>query len=208
MTRIHTILIMTALCGGSLGASACNRTPEQAHSDAVETQTAAARDIHQNDQEAQKTIDQAQREAAKTVAAAARKTDEAIVGADKKIAEAQQEAREDNAQVQAKANEKIREANVDVINDTAELRVWGQKKLDGLSNKIDEARVKAQKAPANALAGFEVGIKEVQSKRSELAAELTSIDAQGEKKATAFKARLDAEVDRLTKRVEKLEQSL
>jgi hypothetical protein len=208
MTRIQTILIITALGGGSIGTIACDRTPEQSHKQAMETQMEAARDIQGNNQEAQKAIDEAQREAAKTAAVATKTTTEAATEADKKIAEAQQQARQDNAQVQAKANEKIREANADVIGDKAELRVWGQKKLDSLNNLIDGARVKAQKAPAKVLASFEAGLKEVQTKRDALAAELASVEAQGAQKATEFKTRLNTEVDQLKARVEKLECSL
>jgi hypothetical protein len=208
MTRMQTILIMTALCVGSFGASACNRTPEDAHSDAVETQKEAARDISANNQAAQKTIDEAQREAAKTAATETQKANQAVVGADKKIAEAQQEARHDNAEVQAKANEKIRAANIDVMGDKAEVRVWGQKLIDSLNAKIDDARVKAQKATAKTQAAFEVGMKDVQSKRDTLTTELASIQSQAADKVTAFKARLEAEVDRLKTRVTKLEGSL
>jgi hypothetical protein len=110
--------------------------------------------------------------------------------------------------VQAKANEKIREANVDMIADKAEVHVWGQKKIDGLNNMIDDARVKAQKAPPKAQASLEAGLKEVQTQRDGLTAELASVETEGAKKTAAFKTRLDSEVDRLKLRVEKLERSL
>ena len=58
--------------------------------------------------------------------------------------------------MQAKANEKIREANADVIADKSELRTSVQKKLDELSNIIDDARVKAQKTSAAVPASSEL----------------------------------------------------
>jgi hypothetical protein len=139
MNRIHSVVTMAALCGGSFGANACNRAPEQAHGDAVETQTQAARAIHVTDPEAQQSL-------------------------------------------------------------------LGQRQLDLLNNKIGEARVKAQRASGNVRASFEVGIKDVEVKRSELTRELASVEAQREQEAIAFKARLDAEVNRLTQRIDKLEQ--
>jgi hypothetical protein len=208
MPRIRTILIIATLGGGCLGAGACGRTPEEAHGDAVEAQRTASKDIHHNNQQAQESIDKAERDSAKSATAATKDTNDAVSSADKKIAEAKQQARQDNAEVQAKANEKIREANVDMIADKADARVWGQKKIDGLNNMIDDARVKAQSAPAKARASLEAGLKEVQTQRDGLTAELASVETEGAKKTAAFKTRLDSEVDRLKLRVEKLERSL
>lgn len=208
MTRFQSILIITGLSGAGFGALACNRTPDEAYKEAVETQKEAVQDIRENNQEAQQAVTEAQREAAKTGGEAARDTNEAVNEANAKAANAIQEARHDNAQVQAEANKDIREANADVIGGKADLRVWGQKKLDDLNNLIDGARVKAQKAIPTAQAKLEVGLKQVEIKRDELTHELASIETQSAEKAAAFKARLDSEVDQLKTRVEKIERAL
>ncbi|HEX7480884.1 MAG TPA: hypothetical protein VF331_23985 [Polyangiales bacterium] len=208
MNRLQSILIVLALCGGTFAMSACDRTPEQAHEQAVDTQHEAAQDIHDNNQKALHTIAEAEHEAAKTAATATRATDEAATEANKKVDEAKQQARADNAQVQATANKEIRADNVVAEGDKSDLRLWGQKKLDGLSNMIDEARVNAQKAPAKVPANFEGGLKEVQTKRDELSTELASIETQGAQKSSAFKTRMNSEVDQLKTRIETLDRSL
>jgi hypothetical protein len=179
MTFIRTMLIISALGAGSLAASACNRTPEEARKDGVEAQQEATAKIRDNEQEAQKAV-----------------------------TEAQQAAKYDNAQAQAKANEEIREANREVGADKTELRAWGQKKIDDLNDRIDSARVKAQNAAPKAQTKFDAAMKSVQAKRDQLASEVASIEEPGARTPADFKAHFDTEVSRLEKRIDTVEHSL
>ena len=207
MTRIETTLILMALWGAAFVAGACNRSPEEAHTDAVEAQQEATQDIKANDKQAEDKIAEVKTEAAKTEAEAMHEANTAVKETDKKVAVAHEEARADNAQAQAKANETIRAANVEVASGKSEMQQWGQKKIDDLNNTIDSARADVQKLPAKAQANFDVGLKSVIVKRDELKNELASLEAQSETQATAFKARIDSEVDRLKTRIGTLKQA-
>jgi hypothetical protein len=202
------MLIISALGGGSLVASACNRTPDEARKDGIEAQQEATAKIRDNKQEAQKAITEAQQEATKKTAAANENTKQVTDEANKKVADAEQANRYGNAQAQAKANVEIREANREVGADTAELRMWGQKKIDDLNNRIDSARVKAQKSTPKAQTKFDVAMKGVQAKRDELASEIASIEEPGARTPADFKAHFDTEVTRLENRIDTVSQSL
>jgi peptidoglycan hydrolase CwlO-like protein len=190
MERIRIALIALALGGATFGALACNRSADEAHNDAVEAQNQANRQIQQAQTEANKDVNQAQTEAQKD------------------IDKARQEEQQKTAEAQAKANEKIREANTDMKDANADLRVWGQKRVDELSNTIDKATVKAEKAPPAARASFESGIKEVRSERDEISAEIGSLDRQVVRDTNSFRERIDNRVDQLKDRVSKLEDKL
>lgn len=208
MTFIRTVLIISALGGASLAASACNHTPEEARKDGVEAQQKATVEIRDNDRQAQKAITEAEQEAAKKTAQANENTQQVTDEASKKIAEAQQANRYGNAQAQAKANTQIREANREAGADKAELRMWGQKKIDGINDKIDSARVKAQKATPKAQTKFDVAMKSVQAKRDELASQVAAIDEKSAPAPADFKAHFDTEITRLENRIDTVEKAL
>src|SRR5262249_18012950 len=129
MTRtVQTLMLMGAVTAGLGFASACNKTPTEAHNDAGEAQ-----------READKTASAAREQADK-------KANEAIDKANQQVAEANDDAREKAAKAQANANDKIREANRDMSGSQGQLQDWGQKRIDEVNTMIDDAKVKAQTA--------------------------------------------------------------
>ena len=205
MDKARSLFIIVALLGG---AGACNRTPAEQQQNAVEAQNEANRKIHEANQEAAEKTAEVRKDVNEKTADTRKEYDKTVAEGNEKIAEIKQDAREKAASAQANANEAIRDANRGVVAADESLRTWGQQKIDSLNNRIDEARVKAEKAKPEARAEFEAGMKDVQAKRDALVSEFASLDTRSEKTVDKFKGRVDAEIDRLKERVDRLEKRL
>jgi hypothetical protein len=208
MNRVRTVLITLVLGGATLGAGACNRTPADAQHDAIEAQNSANQKIEEAQKTASQDVSEAQRKQNEDMAELNRKANDTTQDTQKKIDEAKQNERHEVSEAQANANEKIRAANVDVKGDSSDLRVWGQKRVDELSNAIDAATVKAQKAAPQARSYFDTQIKDVRAGRDQLASEVSTLDQAAIRDAAAFRNRVENRVDQLKQRVDKLEQHL
>lgn len=196
--RIHVLACALALATTPVF-TACERTPQEAHEDAVEAQRSA-----------NEKIQEAKREAAETASDVQRKATEAETARQQELDEANRAAREKSAAAQAEANEKIREANTDIKQASAssELRVWAQRQLDELSNMIDAATVKVEKAPDRARAEYESEIKLVRESRDQLLTEVAKLDDRTISNSALFRADLDQRIDRLKDRLERIERRL
>jgi uncharacterized protein YPO0396 len=179
-------MVIGALVAGAGVGTACDRTPKEAHEDAVE----------------------AQREADKTTMNAAKKADEAVNDATNDARAAAEKARTEAAEAQAKANEKIREANRDIVGKQDGVHDWAQTKIDDVNNLIDEARAKAQKANPAAKAKFNSTIDEVQAQRDQLQAELASLETKTGDQLDKNKAEFSDRFDRITDRIKSVQKSL
>jgi uncharacterized phage infection (PIP) family protein YhgE len=190
------------------GAGACNRTPAQEQQHAVEAQTEANREITEAQKEASEKTAEVRKDVNEKATDIKKDYDKVVADGNEKIEQAKQDARETAANAQAKANETIRDANRGVVAADDDLRTWGQEKIDGLNNRIDETRVKAEKAKPEVKAEVEAGLKDVQTKRDAIVTEFASLDTKSEKTVDKFKGRVDAEIDRLKDRVDRLERKL
>jgi hypothetical protein len=188
----HPLMALIRLTLGStlLASTGCNQSAEEAQKTAQQAQRQASSEIHDNNRAATKEIDEVKRAAAE------------------KVAEAQQENRHENAEAQAEANVDIRKANLDVATDAAGLRLWGQKKIDGLNTRMDSARVKAQNATPARQTAFDAGMKSIQTRRDELAGEVATSEGAGMRKPDVFKTYMDTEVARLEARIDQLASPL
>lgn len=206
MDKTRSLLIIVALLGGA--AAGCNRTPAEEQKSAIEAQNEANRDIQEANREASEKTAEIRKDVNEDTAAARKDYDKTVAEGNEKVQEAQQEAREKSAEAQANANEKIREANRNVIAADDSLRTWGQERIDTLNNKIDEARVKAETAKPQLRAEVEAGLKDVQTKRDAIVTEFAALDTKSEAEVNRFKGRIDAEIERLEERVDRLENRL
>jgi hypothetical protein len=206
MDKTRSLFILVALIGG-LGAG-CNRTPADEQKQAVEAQSEANRDIHEANQQAAEKTAEVRKDVNEKTADIRKEYDKTVADGNEKVREAQQDAREKAAAAQANANEEIRDANRNVVAADDTLRSWGQERIDALNNKIDDARVKAEKAKPQARAEFEAGIKDVQAKRDAIVTQFASTDTRSSAEVDRFKGKVDAEIDRLKDRVDRLEKHL
>jgi F0F1-type ATP synthase membrane subunit b/b' len=182
----QTLLVIGALVSGSVATYGCNRTPSDAHNDAVEAQ-------HEADQ----------------------KTADAKQEADKKLAEANadaqkalDEARAKAAEAQATANEKIRDANRVIVGKQGDVRDWAQHKLDDVNSMIDDAKAKAQEAKPVAKTRFNTAIEDVQKQRDVLQTEVASIEEHAGDKLDKTKEQFSERVDHIKDRIRSIEKSL
>ena len=184
----HPLMALIRMTLGStlVIATGCTPSPEEAQKTAQAAQRQASSEIHDNNRAATKEIAEVKQAAAE------------------KIAAAEQSNRHENAEAQAEANVEIRKANLDVAADAAGLRLWGQKKIDGLNTRMDSARVKAQNATPARQTAFDAGMKPIQTRRDELAGEVATSEAPGMRKPDVFKTYLDTEVTRLEARIDQL----
>lgn len=208
MEKARCLFIIVALLGGVGAAAGCNRTPADEQQQAVEAQQEANRDIHEANREATQHTAEVRKDVNEKTAEIRKEYDQAVAEGNEKIAEAKQEARETAAEAQARANETIREANRGIVAADDQLRVWGQEKVDGLNDKIDGARAKAEKAKPQVKAEIEAGLQDVQAKRDAIVNEFASMDTRSEAAVDRFKNKVDAEIDRLMERVDRLERKL
>lgn len=207
MDKARSLFILVALIGGA-GAGACNRTPADQQQQAVEAQNQANQKITEANRDATEKTAEVRKDVNEKTAEARKDYDKTVADGNEKIAEAKQDARETAANAQAKANEKIRDANRGVVAADDKLRTWGQEKIDGLNNRIDETRVKAEKAKPEVKAEVEKGLADVQAKRDALVTEFASLDTKSEKTVDKFKDRVDNEIDKLKDRVDRLDRRL
>ena len=128
--------------------------------------------------------------------------------ADEKAAQASAEARHDMAKGQAKANEEIRQANQDIVKQRNDYHVTTQKEVSEIDNKIDDLKVKAQKATAKAKTDFTDAMKVVDNKRAALDTDLRSIDNQMPQTFDSYRAKVDKEIDELKKSIDVARQKL
>jgi chromosome segregation ATPase len=205
MDKARSLFIIVALLGGS---AACNRSPAEQQQQAVEAQNEANRKINEAQHEANEKTAEVRKDVNEKAAEVRKDYDKLVAEGNEKVAAAKQDARETAASEQAKANEKIREANRDVVAADDSLRTWGQEKIDGLNNAIDETRVKSEKAKPEVKAEVEAGLKDVQAKRDAIVTEFASLDTKSEKTVDKFKDRVDTEIDHLKQRVDRLERKL
>jgi len=206
MNKARSLIILAALLTGGTGA--CNRTPAEQQHEAVEAQNEANAKINDATREANEKVADVRKDVNEKTTDARKDYDKVVADGNQKIEEAKQDAREKAATAQADANEKIRDANRNIVAADDNLRDWGQKKIDSLNNRIDEARVKAEKAKPEVKAEVEKGLEDVQQKRDAIVTEFASLDTKNEKTVDKFKDRVDTEIDRLKDRVDKLERRL
>jgi hypothetical protein len=205
MDKARSLFIIVALLGG---AAACNRSPAAEQQQAVEAQNEANQHINEVNREAADKTAEVRKDVNEKAAEVRKDYDKLVAEGNEKIAEAKQDAREEAANAQAKANESIRDANRGVVAADDNLRTWGQEKIDGLNNRIDETRVKAEKAKPEVKAEVEAGLKDVQAKRDAIVTEFASLDTKSAKTVDKFKDRVDTEIGRLKDRVDRLERRL
>lgn len=206
MKKARSLIILAALLTGGLGA--CNRTPAEQQEKAVEAQNEANGKINDATREANEKVAEVRKDVNEKTADARKDYDKVVADGNEKVEEAKQDAREKAATAQADANEKIRDANRNIVAQDDKLRAWGQEKIDGLNNRIDETRVKAEKAKPDVKAEVEKGLADVQQKRDALVTEFASLDTKNEKTVDKFKDRVDTEIGRLKDRVDRLEKRM
>lgn len=186
MTNTYkTISIVVALVAPSalLG---CERTPAQAHEDAVEAQQSADQKVAEAREEA--------------IAAAKDAREEA--------AEAIDSAREKAAEAQAEANETIRAANREIQKPASEVAAWGQQKLDAVDNMIDDVSAKAQAAKPAAQSKFNSAMDQVRQQRKALENELATLQTRAGKELNDSKRAFTQHVDRMQDQIRSLEKAL
>jgi hypothetical protein len=206
MAKTRMLMIIAALGGASLGA--CNRQPDDANQKAVEAQNAANHEIAEAHRTADHDTADVKKNVADDVNAARGNYDKAVAEGNQKIENVHRDESQKVANAQAEANEKVRSANRDVSTENADLREWGQKKIDGLNDKIDDATAKAQKAAPQVRAEFQAGISDVQTKRDALIGQFASLDARHGDAVNHFKDRVSTQIDQLKDRVDRLEKRL
>jgi colicin import membrane protein len=128
--------------------------------------------------------------------------------ADEKIMKANDEARHDMAKGQAKANEEIRSANQDIVKQRNDYHATMQKEVNEIDNKIDDLKVKAQKAAPKPKAEFHDAMKVVDTKRAALDTDLRNIDTQAPQAFDSYRAKVDKEIDDLKKSIDVARQKL
>jgi flagellar biosynthesis GTPase FlhF len=206
MDKTRGLFILVALLGGT--AVGCNKTPADQQKEAMEAQNEANQKVQEANHEASEKTAEVRKDVNEHTADMRKDYDKTVADGNQKIQEAQQDAREKAASAQANANETIRDANRNVTWTDESLRTWGQEKIDSLNNKIDDAKVKAEKAKPTLRADFEAGIKDVQAKRDAIVTEFASLDTRSSVAVDKFKSRVDTEIDRLKDRVDRLERKL
>jgi ElaB/YqjD/DUF883 family membrane-anchored ribosome-binding protein len=164
----------------------CNRTPADAHDDAVEAQNSA------NEKAAQ----------------ARQAATDAVNDAKEKAATAVDDARKNAAEAQATANEKIRDANREIVKPATEVEAWGKEKLDAVDNLMDEATAKAQAAKPAAKAKFNGALVEVQKQRDELKTEFAALQARTGTELDKSKQAFSQRVDQVKDRIRDIQKSL
>jgi len=189
MTMKRTMIV--AACASLLALAACERSVK--------------------DQEIK--AEQAQREADdKAVKAQKEANDKSMKAqneADERAAQATAEARHDMAKGQAKANEEIRSANQDMVKQRTDYQVKAQKEVNEIDNKIDDLKVKAQKAEPKRKTDFNEAMKVVDSKRSALDTDLKTLDTQVPAQTfDSYRAKVDKEIDELKKSIDVAKQKL
>lgn len=180
-----TLLTIAALIAPSamLG---CNRTPADAHEEAVEAQNTA------NEKAAE----------------ARQAATDAVNDAKEKANTAVDDARKNAAEAQAKANEKIRDANREIVKPASEVEAWGKEKLDSVDNMIDETTAKAQAAKPAAKAKFNGAMQEVQKQREELNSEFATLQTRNGDELDKSKQAFSQRVDQVKDRIRDIQKSL
>jgi predicted nucleic acid-binding Zn-ribbon protein len=183
--KTKTLLTIAALIAPS-ALVGCNRTPADAHEDAVE----------------------AQNNANEKAAEARQAATDAVNDAKDKAATAVDDARKNAAQAQAEANEKIRQANREIVKPATDVEAWAKEKLDGVDNMIDTATAKAQAAKPAAKAKFNGAMQDVQKQRDELNTELASLQTRAGTELDKSKEAFSQRIDQVKDRIRDLEKSL
>jgi predicted nucleic acid-binding Zn-ribbon protein len=180
-----TLLVIAALVAPSamLG---CNRSPSEAHEDAVEAQNTANAKAEEARQKAADQVNDAKGKAATAV----------------------DDARKNAAEAQATANEKIRAANREIVKPATEVESWGKEKLDSVDNMIDSATAKAQTAKPAAKAKFNGAMQDVQKERDQLNTELASLSVRTGDELDKSKKDFSERVDHVKDRVRDAQKSL
>lgn len=186
MTNVSKTLWIVSALVAPAALSGCNRTPQEAHEDAVE----------------------AQKQADQTVAEAREEAVQAAKDAKNEAAQAIDDAREKAAEAQADANAKIREANREIQKPASEVEAWGKEKLDAVDNMIDEASAKAQAAKPVAQAKFNSAMEEVRQQREALSNELASLRSRAGKQLDQSKQDFSKRIDRVKDRIRSIEKTL
>ena len=83
-----------------------------------------------------------------------------------------------------------------------EFQTKTQKKANELDNKIDDLKVKVQKAPAKAKTDFDVAMQDVNAKRATLDSDMKSINQQSAQAFDAYKAKVDKDIADLKKSID------
>jgi hypothetical protein len=136
------------------------------------------------------------------------KTAKAQNEADEKIVKADEEARHDIAKGQAKANEEIRQANQDIVKVRNDFHASTQKEVNEIDNKIDDLKVKAQKATNKPKPEFTDAMKTVDTKRAALDTDLRNIDTQAPHTFDSYRSKVDKQIDELKKSIDVARQKL
>jgi hypothetical protein len=150
----------------------------------------------------------ARNEAREAQLEASKKTAEATGEAQKDMQETTDKAREEAAKAQASANDKIREANRETAEQRADLREWGQKKIDEVDHLIDETKVKAQTAAPKVRSDFNSAIHDVELRRDALRSELASLETRAGTEVGNAKDALDGRISQLKDRIREIRRTL
>jgi prophage DNA circulation protein len=154
----------------------------------------------------------AQREADNTALEARREADkrakESMSEATKKVEEANSEAREKIAKSQANANDTIRQAKRELGDQAAELRKFGQEKLDEVNHLIDDTKVKAQTAAPQVRSKVDGAIRDVELRRDALQSELASLEARADTTYDKAKDEINGRFGQLRDRIRQIARSL
>jgi len=171
---------------------------------------AAACDKSAQDEQAK--ADQAQRAANEQSSNAARiaeqKGAQAQAEADDKSARANEQAAREGAKAQANANETIRNVHQDLLKDRNDFQVDVNKTVDGLDSRIDQLKVKSQKATPKVRADFDAAMKDVDAKRTVVGSDLGRLESQTAESFDGFKVRMNKEIDDLKKSIDVAHEKL
>ena len=183
------------LCTSLLLLPACQNMAKDQEVKAQEAQREADEKAAKAQKEANEKSVKAQNEANERALKAQREADE-------KSMKANDEARQDMAKGQAKANEQIRAANQDIVKQRTDYHASAQKEVSEIDNKIDDLKVKAQKATPKPKAEFNDAMKVVDTKRAALDTDLRNLDTQPPQTFDSYRAKVDKEIDELKKSID------
>jgi hypothetical protein len=189
------------LCASFLLIPACENSVKDKEIQAEQAQRQADEKAAQAQKEANDKMVKAQNEANE-------KTAKAHNEADEKMVQANEEARHDIAKGQAKANEEIRAASQDIVKARNDFHASTQKEIHEIDNKIDDLKVKAQKATDKPKPEFTEAMRVVDTKRAALDSDLRNIDTQAPHTFDSYRAKVDKQLDELKKSIDVARQKL
>lgn len=183
------------LCTSLFLIPACDNSVKNEEVKAQQAQREADEKAAKAQKEANEKMVKAQNEANEKAAKAQNEADEKIIKAD-------EEARHDMAKGQAKANEEIRSANQDIVKKRNDYHASTRKEVSEIDNKIDDLKVKAQKATTKPKADFQDAMRVVDTKRAALDSELRNLETQAPQTFDSYRSKVDKQIDDLKKSID------